>query len=81
MFTVYSKPDCGFCDKAKSLLSSKQIQYDEIIVDTGSEPVQGKKYVTVDELRKLIPNVRSVPQIFRENEYIGGYEALRKILA
>jgi glutaredoxin len=81
MFTVYSKPDCGFCEKAKALLMTKNLKYDEVIVDTGVSQETGKKYVTVDELRKLIPNVRSVPQIFKENEYIGGYEALRKILS
>jgi glutaredoxin len=80
MFLVYSKNDCGFCEKAKSLLESKQLKYDEVIVDTGQEREAGKKYVTVDELRRLIPNVRSVPQIFKESEYIGSYEALRKIL-
>jgi len=81
MFTVYSKPDCGFCEKAKALLMTKNLKYDEVIVGTGVSLETGKKYVTVDELRKLIPNVRSVPQIFKENEYIGGYEALRKILS
>jgi glutaredoxin len=81
MFTVYSKPECGFCEKAKALLMTKNLKYDEVIVDTGVSQETGKKYVTVDELRKLIPNVRSVPQIFKENEYIGGYEALRKILS
>lgn len=80
MFTVYSKPDCGFCEKAKSLLDAKQISYDEIIVANDKRSSDGKKYVTVDELRKLIPNVRSVPQIFKENEYIGGYDALRSML-
>ncbi len=81
MFTVYSKPDCGFCEKAKSLLESKQISYDEIIVANDRRADDGKKYVTVDELRKLVPNVRSVPQIFKENEYIGGYDALRSMLS
>lgn len=81
MFTVYSKPDCGFCEKAKSLLEARQISYDEIIVANDKRTEDGKKYVTVDELRKLVPNVRSVPQIFRENEYIGGYDALRSMLS
>lgn len=77
MFTVYSKPGCGFCDKAKSLLESKSLPYSEIILDVGQEKISGKEYVSVDELKRLVPGVRAVPQIFKDGQHLGGYEALK----
>ena len=34
----------------------------------------------LDELKEKVPSVRSVPQIFLDNEHVGGYNELRNKL-
>lgn len=79
-YVIYSKPGCGFCDKAKDLLTAKNISYNEIILDVGQDKDPSKNYVSVDTLRELIPGVRTVPQIFKDGVLIGGFEALQKMV-
>lgn len=80
-FTVYSKPACGFCDKAKALLSSKGISYSEKIFDVGQPKVEGKEYVDLGAFKQSYPEVKSVPQIFVEGQRLGGYQELTQFLA
>jgi len=79
-FTIYSKPGCGFCEKSKDLLKSKNIEYTELILDVGQVKEDSKTYVTVNDLLIKVPNAKSVPQIFQGDKYIGGYDALRAIV-
>ena len=77
MFTIYSKPGCAYCERAKDLISSKNLPYVEQILDVGQEKQVGKNYYTVDQLKKLVPSARTVPQIFLNEELIGGFDALK----
>ena len=79
-FTIYSKPDCSFCDKAKYLLMANGLTYEELVLDMGQVKEDGVQYYTVQELKELVPNARTVPQIFRNNNLLGGFEALRTSL-
>lgn len=81
MYTIYSKPNCAFCDQAKQLLTIKSIPYEEFIIDIGQEKHDGKKYVTAAYLKELVPTARAVPQIFQGNRHVGGFQELRKELA
>ena len=71
MYVVYSKPNCPNCDRAKMLLDINACIYEV-------------KEVTDPEIRNqlldLVPSARSVPQIFKDGEHIGGYEELSKQL-
>lgn len=67
MNVMYSKDNCPFCKKAKHLLSTHNI--DVAVKKVGVD-------VTREELLELVPNARSVPQIFLYGNYIGGYEEL-----
>ncbi len=72
--TVYSKPLCPSCDKAKALLTKMQVPF---------ETVQIGKDIRPDELFKLfedkgLPAPRTAPQVFISDNLIGGYEALLK---
>lgn len=80
MFTIYSKPGCGSCDKAKVLLASKNLPYVEKVLDVGQPKRQSVDYYTVEELKRLIPGARTVPQIFEGETLLGGYDALQKRL-
>lgn len=64
---IYSRDNCGYCQMAKRVLNSKGIQYQEY--DVTHDPV------LADEMRKR-SNRSSVPQIFLDQEHIGGFEDL-----
>jgi glutaredoxin 3 len=66
---VWSKPNCPYCVMAKKMLDVKGYQVEERIVGNGW---------TREQLTEAVPNVRSVPQIFVDDEYIGGYDNLVK---
>jgi alkyl hydroperoxide reductase subunit F len=69
---VYTKQWCPYCLKAKALLRSKGVAYDEIDV-------------TSDDARQVEmierSGMRSVPQIFIAGEPIGGYDNLAHLNA
>lgn len=77
MYTVYSKPNCKFCTQAKQLLEAKGLPYQEFILDVGQVKEDGKTYVTVEQLKQLVPTARTVPQIFLDDTLIGGFDALK----
>ena len=66
--TLYTKDYCPYCTAAKKLLRSKGYTFTEI--DVAADP---KK---LQEMFKRTNNSRTVPQIFLENEHIGGYDDL-----
>lgn len=68
---VWSKEDCRFCVRAKALLSSNNIDYEERVLQNGWSK---------QELLKMVPNAQTVPQIFIDNNYIGGYTELVEFL-
>ena len=68
---VWSKDFCPFCVQAKALLESKGIEYEERNV--------GLDW-TREQLLEAVPTARSVPQIFLDEEYVGGFQELRQRL-
>jgi glutaredoxin 3 len=68
---VWSKNACPFCDQAKNLLKSKGIEFEERNVS---------KDWTKEQLLEAVPTARTLPQIFLNNNYIGGFTELRKHL-
>jgi ribonucleoside-diphosphate reductase alpha chain len=69
---VYGKSDgsCPYCNMVTKLLDSKGIEYEYVYVDQYDEP-----------LSELVGrNVRTVPQVFIDGEYIGGYQETYKFL-
>ena len=73
MITVYSKPNCTYCEKAKYLLKSLGLEYEEKIVT---------KDLSIDELYKALgKQVRTIPQIVIDGKHIGGYNELKEYFA
>jgi glutaredoxin 3 len=68
---VWSKDACPYCVQAKALLESKGIEYEERNVS---------KDWTKEQLLQVVPTARTLPQIFLEEEYVGGFTELRKKL-
>ena len=71
MIKIYGKENCLFCDKAKQLCSSKEINFRYYQL--------GQDY-EIKELMELVPNARTVPQIFKDNILIGGFSELQEWL-
>ena len=68
---VWSKPACPFCVKAKNLLKNKGIEYEEKNIAEGHK---------IEDLLALVPNARTMPQIWLDDEHIGGYSDLQEKL-
>ena len=68
---VWSKDQCPYCDQAKNLLKMKGIEFEERNVS---------KDWTREQLLEAVPTARSVPQIFLDEEYVGGFTELRQRL-
>ena len=69
--TVYSGPMCGYCDAAKRLLARNNLEFINIDVST--------KDGLRDEMIKKANGRRTIPQIFFNDEHIGGYQELREL--
>jgi glutaredoxin len=66
---VWSKYHCPFCDQAKALLKQKGIPFEERKIGDG---------YTKEELLESVPTARTVPQIFIDDQLIGGFTELKK---
>jgi glutaredoxin len=64
---IYSKPDCPYCVKAKELLDSRGIFYEEKIVGVD---------ISSEEYKDLIPGHTTVPGIYIDGCFLGGYTQL-----
>ena len=70
--TIYTKTNCGYCTKTKNLFKLNNILYDEINLDDDDE-----RLTFYDELsNKIDTKVNTVPQIYLDDKYVGGYDAL-----
>jgi glutaredoxin 3 len=65
---IYTGPSCGSCVAAKTLLKQRGLNYEEIRIDT--DPVKR------DEMLQRSGQRRTVPQIFINDQHIGGFEEL-----
>jgi len=66
---VWSKYHCPFCDQAKALLKAKGIEFEEKKIGDG---------YTKEELLEAVPTARTVPQVFLDDQLIGGFTELKK---
>ncbi len=66
--TLYTKFACPFCVRAKALLDSKSVAYEEHDITSG-----GAKR---DEMLARAPEARTVPQIFIGDTHVGGSDDL-----
>ena len=69
--TVWSKNACPFCVQAKALLESRGIEFEERNVSQDW---------TREQLLEAVPTARTLPQIFLDDNYIGGFTELRRHL-
>ena len=65
---IYTKLGCGYCSRAKALLSSKGVAFTEYDITMGGPDRE--------EMMRRVPTARTVPQIFIGDTHIGGSDDL-----
>jgi glutaredoxin 3 len=70
---IYTWSTCPFCIRAKALLDKKQVKYTEYCID-GDEAAREK-------MSDRAKGRRSVPQIFINDQHIGGCDDLHALEA
>jgi glutaredoxin len=68
--TVWSKDQCPYCVMAKDLLRAQGMEYEERNISQGTW--------TREQLMEAVPHARTLPQIFIDDQLIGGYDQLKK---
>ena len=69
--TIYTGPLCNFCDATKRLLARNNAEYKEINIATTDG--------AMDEMIEKANGRRTVPQIFFDEQHIGGYDDIRAL--
>lgn len=64
---VWSKDHCPYCSMAINLLETHKIKYELRKIGDGW---------TKEDLLEVVPNAKTVPQIFLHGDYVGGYDKL-----
>ena len=68
---MYTGPLCNFCDAAKRLLVRNNLNFKEIDISS--------KDGLRDEMIKKANGKRTIPQIFFNDQHIGGYDEVRAL--
>ena len=69
--TIYTGPLCNYCDAAKRLLARNNFSYKEINIATEDG--------AMNEMIKKANGKRTIPQIFFDDQHIGGYDEVRAL--
>lgn len=77
---IYTKDNCPYCTRAKALLNSKGVTYEERILDVYGRDdralTESQHWVTRDDLLAAYPAAKTVPQIWLDDLHIGGFTDL-----
>lgn len=68
---IYTWSTCPFCIRAKSLLKNKGVEFTEYVID-GDEDAR-------DKMAKRANGRRSVPQVFINDQHIGGCDDIHAL--
>ena len=69
--TIYTGPLCNYCEAAKRLLTRNKVEYKEIDISK----VDG----AMDEMISKANGKRTIPQIFFDDQHMGGYDDVRAL--
>ncbi len=69
---IYSKSACPQCDSAKMLLKARSMPFEEIRIDDEAERLAF--------FQKCGPSVRQMPQVFINDQRVGGLAGLQAAL-
>ena len=69
--TMYSGDPCPYCNAAKALLKTKNVEIEEF--DIWKDPAKAK------EMLQRTNGARTIPQIFFDDQHVGGYDDVRAL--
>ena len=69
---IYSSLICPYCIAAKKIFENQKLKYTEILID--NNPKEKEKMISASGGRV------TVPQIFFDDDHIGGYEDLTRLI-
>ena len=69
--TIYTGPLCNYCEAAKKLLARNSVEYKEINISTTDG--------AMDEMITKANGKRTIPQIFFDDQHVGGYDDVRAL--
>lgn len=69
--TIFTRPDCEYCVRAKGLLADAGIEYEELVLN--------RDYTEMT--LRAVAGVSSVPQVFINGDYVGGSENLKEYIS
>jgi glutaredoxin 1 len=72
-YTIFGRPDCGYCVRAKQLLEQNELEMRWI-------DIQAEGISKADLEKTIGKPVETVPQIFHGKTHIGGYTELVKYI-
>ena len=68
--TMYTGDPCSFCEAAKALLKTKNVEIEELNI--WKDPTKAK------EMLQRTDGARTIPQIFIGDHYVGGNDKLQE---
>jgi len=66
---IWSKDNCFYCEMAKNLLEDLDLPFEERNISQGEW--------SREQLQEAAPDSKTVPQIFLQGKYIGGFSELK----
>ena len=69
---IYSSLICPYCIATKKIFENQKLKYTEILID--NNPKEKKKMISLSGGRV------TVPQIFFDDDHIGGYDDLTRLI-
>lgn len=67
---IYGTSNCSYCDQAKQLCENNSLPYSFTNIEDDKEKMF--------ELFDMIGPFKTVPQIFVDDEYVGGFKELKE---
>lgn len=79
---IYSKSNCQYCTRAKKLVLDRELDHTIIDISAGSieDQVLAREQLIDRVVQASGTTPRTMPQIFVDGEYVGGYDQLVEYL-
>ena len=71
MIRIYGKDSCDYCNAAKKLCEEQGVEYTYYFINQN---------ISVEDFVEKFPGKRTIPQITKDDEYVGGYAELQKLI-
>ena len=74
--TIYTKDNCTYCVQAKTLMKIRGIEWEEL----NMQRVPEMRTELMEKCEKINIMPRTVPQIWLDDTYVGGFQELKNKL-